>query len=422
MIVRLHLIQKILLSLIFAWTISDSTWAVESDSTMVDYLRNQGVAITHNNRVTLLKSGEEKFYDLFAAIRRAKHYIHLEYFNFRNDSIAALLFTELEKKVREGVEVRALFDAFGNWSNNRPLKKKHLKALRKRGIQIVKYDPLNFPFIGDMLSRDHRKIVIIDGHTAYTGGMNVADYYIEGLPDIGPWRDMHMRIEGPAVDELHHIFLEMWKEATGEEVTVKKWTNDDLHHLMDSTAVSHKNVTIGIVDRVPKKLPRLMRKAYAQAIDKAQRKVELINPYFVPTRTVRRALKRAAKRGVDVQIMISSKSDIGLTPDASFHVARQLNKSGATIYQFDGGFHHSKIMMVDDSFCTVGSTNLNSRSLRYDYEVNAFIFHKGVTAELSQLFNEDKKQCTIMTNQSWKERGCWRHFVGWFGNLLTPFL
>lgn len=397
--------------------------AADSDSAMVAYLRSQGVAITHGNRVTLLKSGGEKFDDLLAAVSRARHYIHLEYFNFRNDSIASLLFTELEKKVRQGVKVRAMFDAFGNWSNNRPLKKKHLKALKEKGIDIVKYDPLNFPFISDVMCRDHRKIVIIDGHTAYTGGMNVADYYIEGLPGIGPWRDMHMRIEGPAVDELHRIFLTMWENATDEEIVAEKWPNDELHQMMDSTqALLHEDVTIGIVDRVPKKLPKLMREAYARAIDEADEKIELINPYFVPTRTVRRALKRAAKRGVDLQVMISTKSDIAFTPDASFHVARQLHKCGATIYQFDGGFHHSKVMMVDDLFCTVGSTNLNSRSLRYDYEVNAFIFNQGVTGELSELFDDDKQQSSIMTDENWKERSRWRRFVGWFANLLTPFL
>lgn len=391
-----------------------------SDSAIVKFLREEGVAITHGNRVRLLKSGAEKFDDMFAAIRQARHYIHLEYFNFRNDSIAALLFTELEKKVQEGVKVRAMFDAFGNWSNNKPLKKKHLKELSRRGIEIVKYDPLNFPFIGDVLCRDHRKIVIIDGQAAYTGGMNVADYYVDGLPEIGPWRDMHMRIEGPAVDELHRIFIKMWEKATGESLTDSIYypTKQDCFDLPEEVG----GVTIAIVDRRPRELPKLMREVYAKSIDEAREKVELINPYFVPTRKVRKALKNAAKRGVDVQVMISSKSDIAFTPDASFHVARQLHKCGATIYQFDGGFHHSKIMMVDSSFCTVGSTNLNSRSLRYDYEVNAFIFDSTVTAELSSLFNEDKKCSTIMTDENWKKRSRWRRFMGWFANLLTPFL
>ena len=399
-----------------------ATDGVRSDSVMMAYLRSEGVAITHGNRVCLLKSGEEKFDDLFMAIRKAKHYIHLEYFNFRNDSIAALLFSELDKKVQEGVKVRALFDAFGNWSNNRPLKKKHLKELAKRGIEIVKFDPLNFPFIGDFMSRDHRKIVIIDGQTAYTGGMNVADYYIEGLPAFGDWRDMHMRIEGPAVDELQRIFLTMWEKAADERLTDSIYyfppKNDRLH--LPGTV---DDVTIGIVDRVPRKSPKLMREAYAHAILSAEEKIELINPYFVPTRTVRRALKKAAKKGVDVQVMVSVKGDIPITPDVSMHVARQLHKCGATIYQFEGGFHHSKIMMVDDKFCTVGSTNLNSRSLRYDYEVNAFIFNPQVTGQLSDVFNADKQQSTIMTDENWKKRSHWHRFVGWISNLiLTPFL
>lgn len=416
-------IQTLLLLLLLALpSLMQAADGVRSDSAMIAYLRSEGVAITQGNRVRLLKSGEEKFDDLFTAIRKAKHYIHLEYFNFRNDSIAALLFAELDKKVQDGVKVRAMFDAFGNWSNNKPLKKRHLKELAKRGIEIVKFDPLNFPFIGDFMSRDHRKIVIIDGQTAYTGGMNVADYYIEGLPAFGDWRDMHMRIEGPAVDELQRIFLTMWEKATDERLT------DSIYYFPPKTDKLHlpgtvDDVTIGIVDRVPRKSPKLMREAYAHAILAAEEKIELINPYFVPTRTVRRALKKAAKKGVDVQVMVSVKGDIPITPDASMHVARQLHKCGATIYQFEGGFHHSKIMMVDDKFCTVGSTNLNSRSLRYDYEVNAFIFNPQVTDELSDVFNADKKQSTIMTDENWKQRSRWHRFVGWFSNLiLTPFL
>lgn len=419
---KIHIIWMMVL----LWALPSLLWAtdgeVSSDSSMVAYLRSEGVAITEGNRVCVLKSGGEKFDDLFTAIRKAKHYIHLEYFNFRNDSIASLLFAELDKKVQEGVKVRAMFDAFGNWSNNKPLKKKHLRELGKRGIQIVKFDPLNFPFIGDFMSRDHRKIVIIDGQTAYTGGMNVADYYIDGLPAIGEWRDMHLRIEGPAVDELQRIFLSMWEKATGERLvgdTLYFPTKSDELHMEGAV----DGVTIGIVDRVPRKSPKLMRNAYAKAILSAKEKIELINPYFVPTRTVRRALKKAAEKGVDVQVMVSVKGDICVTPDASLHVAHQLYKHGATIHQFEGGFHHSKIMMVDDKFCTIGSTNLNSRSLRYDYEVNAFIFDPRVTNELSQIFNNDVQQSTLMTDETWKKRSCWHRFVGWFAdNLLMPFL
>ena len=141
--------------------------------------------------MTLLRTGQEKFDDMFKAIRQARSSVHLEYFNFRNDSIASLLFDLLAEKVKEGVEVRALFDAFGNSSNNRPLKKCHIEALRKRGIEIYEFDPLRFPWINHVFSRDHRKIVVIDGEIAYTGGMNVADYYINGTNVVGEWHDMH---------------------------------------------------------------------------------------------------------------------------------------------------------------------------------------------------------------------------------------
>ena len=201
------------------WVQRQDTTELPSDQMVLNFLQESGIPITHGNKVKLLKSGREKFEDLFEAIRGAKHHIHLEYFNFRNDSIANALFDLLAEKVKEGVEVRALFDAFGNWSNNKPLKKRHLKAIRERGIEIVKFDPFKFPYINHAAHRDHRKIVVIDGKIGYTGGMNIADYYINGLPKIGTWRDMHIRIEGPAVDILQEIFLTIWNKTTKQDIT-----------------------------------------------------------------------------------------------------------------------------------------------------------------------------------------------------------
>lgn len=156
-----------------------------SDSLVLRFFSEEGLPISNNNKVKLLKSGHEKFIDLFEAIREAKHHIHLEYFNFRNDSIANALFNLLADKVKEGVEVRAMFDAFGNWSNNKPLKKKHLKKIREQGIEIVKFDPFTFPYINHAAHRDHRKIAVIDGKVAYTGGMNLQIIISNGLPKIG---------------------------------------------------------------------------------------------------------------------------------------------------------------------------------------------------------------------------------------------
>lgn len=387
-----------------------------SDSLVLHYLKESGIPISDNNKVKLLKSGREKFIDLFEAIREAKHHVHLEYFNFRNDSIANELFDLLAKKVKEGVEVRAMFDAFGNWSNNKPLKKRHLKKIRQQGIEIVKFDPFTFPYINHAAHRDHRKIVVIDGEVAYTGGMNIADYYINGLPKIGTWRDMHTRIEGDAVNDLQEIFLSIWNKETKQEV------GGEVYFPQHGAQTDSTNITIAIVDRTPKKNSRMLSHAYAMSIYSAQKNVHIVNPYFVPTSSITKALNRTIERGVDVQIMVSSASDIPFTPDAALYKLHKLMKRGATVYMYNGGFHHSKIMMVDDAFCTVGTANLNSRSLRYDYETNAFIFDKQTTAELNDMFHNDIEHCTQLTPEFWKKRTVWKKFVGWFANLFTPFL
>ena len=159
---------------------------------------------------------------------------------------------------------------------------------------------------------------------------------------------------------------------------------------------------------------------YVKSLDAAQHKVQIVNPYFTPTHSIKKAIRRALKRGVEVEIMIPGKSDIPFTPDAAFYTSNKLRKKGAEIYIYNGGFHHSKIMMVDSLFCTVGSTNLNSRSLRYDYEVNAFIFDKETTHELSSMFEDDKKDSTLLTTEEYKKRSAWKRFVGWFANMLHP--
>lgn len=408
----------ILLSINATYTQAETNDITSSDSTLIAYLKEMGIETTRHNEIKLLKSGHEKFIDLFQQIERAKHHIHLEYFNFRNDSIANALFDILAQKVKEGVEVRAMYDAFGNSSNNRPLKKKHIQSIQERGIEIVKFDPIRFPWINHVWHRDHRKIVVIDGIVGYTGGMNIADYYITGLPEIGEWRDMHIRIEGEAVSHLQDIFLSMWNQCTHQEVG-----GDEYYpHRTPLRIKPEQKKEIAIVDRVPKKTNKIMRQVYAKAIESAENKVQIINPYFTPTKTIKKAIKKAVAKGVNVEIMIPGKSDIGFTPDAALYIANQLRKKGANIYIFNGGFHHSKIMMVDSLYCTVGSTNLNSRSLHYDYEVNAFVFDSETTDSLIHIFNQDKEDSTLLTSEIYKKRSVWKKFLGWFAHLFTPFI
>ncbi|OYP59503.1 cardiolipin synthase [Prevotella sp. P5-92] len=396
-----------------------------SDSTIRHVLENKGVTFTADNSVALLMNGYQKFDDMFEAIRQARHHVHLEYFNFRNDSIASCLFDILKLKVKEGVKVRALFDGFGNDSNNRPLKKKHLVALREAGVEIYEFDPIRFPWVNHVFTRDHRKIVVIDGAVAFTGGMNVADYYLNGTEQVGEWRDMHCRIEGSAVDELQRIFLRIWKKVTKEDIGGSEYfsqraTMDNLKS--DTTATAGKKL-IGIINREPHVSPDIIRSFYLGAIDAAKDSIKLVNPYLTLNRKLKRALKNAVKRGVKVEIMISQHSDIPLTPDCVFYNAHKLMKKGADIWVYQPGFHHTKIIMVDGKFCTVGSANLNARSLRWDYEENAVILDSHTTAELERMFDADKKRSVYLTEEVWDEmRSPWKKFVGWFAHLLAPFL
>ena len=387
--------------------------AQTSDSLIVSQMKNVGINFYPHNEVKLIMSGKQKFEMMFEDIRHAKSSIHLEYFNFRNDSIASLLFDILREKCKEGVEVRALFDGFGNDSNNQPLKKHHIKSLRDDSIDIHEFDPIRFPWVNHIWPRDHRKIVVIDGHIAYTGGMNVADYYIVGTKQVGEWRDMHCRIEGAVVNELQDIFARIWKKVTKEELKDPKYFRGE----------DKGDMMVGIANREPNKTNKIMRQFYISALDNAQDSVKIINPYFTPTSSVKKAIKRAIKRGVKVDILVSAKSDIPLTPDAVFYNVHKLMKKGANVWLYQPGFHHSKIMMVDGKFCTVGSTNLDARSLRYDYEENALIIDKRITKELDDMFIRDTKNSILLTEEEWdKFRTGWQKFRGWFAQLLCPFM
>ena len=420
-----------------------SSSAETSDSIIRREMTAYGIRFTDDNSVHVLQSGQAKFDDLFAAIRQARHSVHLEYFNFRNDSIASLLFDILREKRREGVIVRALFDGFGNDSNNQPLKKEHIRSLRADSIDIYEFDPIRFPWVNHIWPRDHRKIVVIDDSIAYTGGMNVADYYIKGTEQVGSWRDMHCRMTGPVVAHLQKIFAHIWEKTTKERLSFPERKAPTVASPLPSgegLEVRLPGGAIAIVNREPGTVysPPLrgegqgavllgknsaMRFFYTHAIDAAQDTLRIINPYFTLTPSLKRALKRAIKRGVTVDILLSAKSDIPLTPDCCFYNAHKLMKRGARVWLYQPGFHHSKIMMVDGLFCTVGSANLDARGMRFDYEENAVILDTAVTAQLNRMFCRDTLESVRLTPQTWDEfRTPWQKFRGWFAHLLRPFL
>jgi cardiolipin synthase len=323
----------------------------------------------------------------------------MDYFKFQQDSICGVLLEKLQRKAREGVEVHILFDSFGNKSSDLPLSDTLQARLRESGIQIAGFDPVRFPWINHLLHRDHHKIAIIDGKTVYTGGMNVADYYLHGKPKVGQWRDMHIRMEGPIVGAYEELFWKMCKTPSssplpGESIYSSPYKGK-----------AGRGSSVSFASRWPRESPKIMRQTYSIAIDNAEHLVQIVNPYAGLFGEVRAALRRALERGVRVQFMVSTKSDGMANDDVIGLEMRKLMKRGAEVYYFEGGFHHSKVMMVDSLFCTVGTTNLDARSLCFDYEVNAFIFDEATTHELQRIYAEDvAKRSTLLTPEVFKER------------------
>lgn len=372
-----------------------AVYSQQSDERTIADFRQMGIPFYEGNEVKLLTTGPIKFKDMFAEIENARRFIHMDYFKFQEDSICGVLFEILKRKAREGVKIRIVFDGFGNKCSDLPLSKSFLSDVRAAGIEIEAFDKFRFPWINHFFHRDHHKIVIIDGSICYTGGMNVADYYLHGKPKVGEWRDMHIRLHGPIVEGYEQIFERMWYVVTDELLTPGAFVGEDR---------SGDNVTVALTDRIPRLTPDMMRKTYCVAINNAQKLIQIVNPYPCLSNPIRKALNDALARGVKVQFMVSVKSDGQANADVTGIEMRKLMKRGAEVYYYQGGFHHSKFMMIDGLFCTVGTTNLDARSLKFDYEVNSFIFSPKTTAELQEVFRKDVEQhCYLLTPETWQQ-------------------
>lgn len=406
------------------FVVSPSLWGQSAtDRVLHDLVEEQGNPFYRQNRVTLLPSAREKYADLFAAVREARHFIHLEYFIFRQDSVGSELLNLLAEKAAQGVEVRLIIDAYGNYKSPCPMVETDIDDIRRQGIMIDFFDPIRFPWIPNMLHRDHRKIVVVDGKAAYTGGMNVADYYLKGTKRTGKWRDMQIRLDGPVVDEFERIFAKIWENTTGEHLDSLIYRDNDsssvvsLSLVSDSVSqesgLSSQEADVVVVNREPRTSNRQMRQAFASAIDAAQSEVRIVNPYPTNVRMVRRAMRRALKRGVRMRLMVSGTSDNRVTPEVVAVQMKKFVRRGAEVYYYDGGFHHSKVMTIDGAFCNVGTVNFDGRSMRYDYEVSVFVFSPSTTAQLDAIFDADLRESEQLTSENFRRRfSLKRRFIG----------
>lgn len=347
----------------------------------------------------ILPGANVKFQDLEPAISKAKHYIHIEYYKWYNDSIGRHILDELVRAAQRGVKVRILYDAFGCSGEEPDVNDDFIAHYRSRGLDLVGWDPMRFPYVNHALHRLHRKMVVIDGRMVYTGGLNIADYYIHGKPEIGKWADMHARLEGPIVDEYQRLFADMWYKETGEYLDSLAYRSPEAH-LYDKLKEGYEAF---VVDREPGKKSARIRQSYISCLDNAQERVRIINPYVILVSSVRKALRRCIERGVEVEILLGHKGDNLISEVSTAREIYNLARRGAKVWLCKECFHHDKVMIVDDELCTVGTANLDARSLSFDYEVNAYFFSPEYCRQLNEYFNQHLCSAVMLTEQNWKE-------------------
>jgi len=390
-----------------------------ADSSLMHYLQAEGLVSYPARDCKLFKNGKEKFNALFADIDRAQKYVWVEYMILANDSIGQLTLTHLSEAAKRGCEVRLIIDDYKDKERHYGFSTQRGKdSICNLGIDFVLFDRYHYPWLNHVC-RDHRKIVVIDDSIGYIGGLNIADYYVNGKPKYGGWRDMHARLTGAAVEGLAKLFIEHYKRSGG------KGNHHFSKYLFDEDYLQ-RNKQFEVVfferSRITPKKQAETRNAIIAAMDAAKDTLRLVTPYFMPTHTVRQALIRAIDRGVHVEIMFSKIGDNGWLSYGNYNLAKRMVRHGAHVFLYKGEFHHSKIMMIDGQVCMVGSANLNSRSLKWDYEASAFIFSPEVTSNLNSIFTEDKERCDTFSLKYYKENFPLKiRRAGWFiDRFFTP--
>ena len=352
-----------------------------------------------HSSMKILPGAKAKLQDLEEAISKAKHYIHIEYYKWYNDSIGRHLLDELAKAAKRSVKVRILYDAFGCSGKEPNLTEDFIDHYRSQGLELVGFDPMRFPYVNHALHRMHRKMVVIDGRMVFTGGLNIADYYIHGKPEIGKWADMHARLEGPIVEGYQRLFAEMWYKETGEYLDSMAYQSPEAH-LYETLPGGYEAF---VVDREPGKKSAHIRESYISCLDNAQKRVRIINPYVILVSSVRKAIRRCIERGVEVEILLGHKGDNLISEVSTAREVYNLARRGAKVWLCKECFHHDKVMIVDDSLCTVGTANLDARSLSFDYEVNAYFFSPEYCSQLNAYFDIHRETAVMLTEDNWKE-------------------
>lgn len=376
------------------------------------HLVNNDAVLTQDNSVEIFTDGKDKFDSLFKDIEAATDHIHLQYYIFKRGDLSKRLVEILNRKASEGVKVRILYDDLGS----RSMTKRYFKKLREAGGEVEAFFPSKFHFINLRLNfRNHRKLAIIDGKIGYVGGFNIGDEYLGLNKKFGYWRDTHLRIEGSAVYAIQTRFILDWNQASHRH---------DIHYMPEHypPIQPEGDIPIQIVTSGPDNELEQIKNGYIKMILSAKESILIQTPYFIPDASLLDALRIAAFSGVDVKIMIPNKPDHMFVYWATYSYIGEMLKTGAKVFIYDNGFVHAKAIVIDETISSVGTANIDVRSFRLNFEVNAFIYDEKIAKRLAADFYNDVRVSRILTEEEYNNRSLYIKFKESISRLLSPIL
>lgn len=367
---------------------------------------------TENNEIETFTDGNSKFDALIRDIESAQHHIHLVYYIVRNDALGRRIIRTLAAKAAEGVEVRFLYDYIGSIRVTR----RFFRPLLEAGGMAAAFFPSKFPFINLKINyRNHRKLAIIDGQIGYIGGFNIGDEYLGLNKHFGAWRDTHLRVRGNAVHQMQAQFLMDWNLATAGRMELNE---NYFPPITDSTG----QIGMQVVASGPDTEYQEIKAAYIKMIYSAKKSVSLQTPYFVPDGSLLTALRIAAQSGVEVKIILPSKPDHFFVYWATQSYIGELLAFGVKVYQYDKGFLHAKMLVVDGRVASVGTANIDIRSFKLNFEMNAFIYDTETSCSLQRIFDADIGDSFELTSRMYARRPYMNRFKESVSRLLSPLL
>lgn len=376
------------------------------------HLRGNESVLTENNHVDIFTDGKQKFDRLFKDIEEAKDHIHIQYYIIKNDNLGKAFIRLLTKKAKEGLAVRILYDELGS----RSLTKRFFKEFREAGGQVEVFFPSKLPLLNLRMNfRNHRKLVSIDGEIGYLGGFNVGDEYLGINPKFGYWRDTHLRIRGSAVLAIQTRFILDWNQASN--------TQDISYHAhLFPRKKGTGSTGMQIVTSGPDSEWEQIKNGYIKLILSAKKSILIQTPYFIPDASLLDALRIASISGIKVSIMIPNKPDHIFVYWATLSYIGAMLDAGAVVYIYDNGFIHSKTIVVDSEVSSVGTANIDVRSFKLNFEVNAFIYDEEIAVKLTEAFFDDIKVSRILTQIEYGMRSLWIRIKESISRLLSPIL